>query len=111
MSSASEARKTPEQKVEEAREKALLIKRAKRDQQILDKTFSTDSGRRALKILMDRCCYQKPVSAMGSDGKLSTENMIHNGALQGLYIWLRKQISAKTLASVEVEGIVEDILD
>jgi len=111
MSNASEKRKTPKQIAETIRQKELSIKRAKRDAAVLDKTFSTDSGKRSLKILMERCCYQKPVSAMGSDGKLSTENMIHNGALQGFYLWLRKQVNAKTLVSVEIEGIVEDILD
>lgn len=111
MSNASEARKTDEQKQEEARQKVLITKRAKRDSMVLDKAFSTDSGKRALKIIMERSCYQKPVSALGSDGKLCTENMIHNGAMQGFYLWLRKQINPKTLAMIECEGLEEDILD
>lgn len=109
--SGSEARKTKDQKAEEARVKQLIAKRAKRDAQILDKTFSTDSGKRALKILMERCCYQKPVSATDAGGALNENNMIHNGALQGFYLWLRKQINPKTLSIVEIEGIKEDILD
>lgn len=111
MSTASEARKSKEQKAKEAKQKDLNEKRAKRDAKILDKTFSTDSGKRALKIIMDRCCYQKPVSALDSGGRISTDNMIHNGAMQGFYLWLRKHINVKTLRTIEVEGIEEDILD
>jgi hypothetical protein len=95
-------RQTPEQK-EQAAEKAAALKiKQKEDAGIFTRTFATEDGRKALRIIMGRCCYQRPVSFMTADGGINTNNMIHNGAMQGFYLWLRSQINnPEVLISVE----------
>ena len=101
-------RMTPEEKA--AAEKLDEERQIKRDEEagIISRTFSTEDGRRTLRILMQRCRYQSPVSFATDGGRISPENMIHNGALQGLYLWLRKQINPETLKLTEFEQPTEE---
>ena len=60
--------------------------------------------------MKDRMCYQSPVTTQGADGVIHTENLQHNAALQGMYLWLRKFVSRDTLIAVEINGINDDAL-
>lgn len=97
-------RKTDEEKAFEAELEAQKKIKREEDAGIFTRTFATSDGRKALKMIMQRCCYQKPVSFMTDDGAINTNNMIHNGAMQGFYLWLRKQINnPEVLTSVEIK--------
>lgn len=93
---------------EEKRE--LAIRRTQLEAQVIRKTFATGDGRRCLEILMKRLKYQSPVTNLSEDGVLHTENLQHNAALQGFYLWMRQYIDKDTLVAVEVRGL-EDILE
>jgi len=96
-------RRTEEQEDAIARlEEERAIKTAE-DAGIINRTFSTEDGRKTLRLLMQRCKYQSPVTFQVDGGGISTENMIHNGALQGFYLWLRKQINPETLKFTEFD--------
>ena len=109
MSNAGEARKSKEQKELEKTNKELQRRRIERESQAIRKTFATDEGRRCLKQIMDRCKYQSPITTVSADGVVHSENLQHNAALQGLYLWLRKHVDNETLIAVEVQGIQEDL--
>ena len=111
MTKGGDARKTDAEKKAEALAGALKAKRLKRDSQVIAATFHSDNGKRALRLIMDRCNYQKPITYVDNAGKICTENMIHNAAMQGFYLWLRKQIDPETLILVENKGLQEDILE
>ena len=87
----------------------LGVKRIERDAQCLRRTFESEDGRRALSLIMAKMCYQSPVTTQTKDGTLRTENLQHNAALQGMYLWLRKFMSKETLMAVEVIGIEETL--
>ena len=108
MSKAGEARKTEEQKIEEALERAKTQAEYERSSKIIGECFSTGAGRRTLRMIMERCKYQSPITSVDNEHRISTENMIHNGALQGFYLWLRKQVNIETLIAVENRGLEED---
>lgn len=108
MSKASEARKTEEQREREAILKEELQKKHERDSKVISETFSTDAGRRTLRLIMERCCYQKPITFIDNETRVNKDNMIHNAAMQGFYLWLRKQIDRDTLIAVENKGLEED---
>lgn len=108
MSYASDARKTPEQREAEKEQKEKLRREAEANSQAIRRAFATSDGRRCLKQIMDRCKYQSPITAV-TDGKIAEENLIHNAALQGLYLWLRKHVDDETLIDVEVRGIKSDL--
>ena len=86
------------------KEKAAI--EGKKDAQAIANTFATEDGRRCLLLLMKRMKYQSPISAT-ADGVIHQDNLVHNAALQGLYLWLRKYIDKPTLIAVEVEGLEE----
>lgn len=98
-------RKTQEQKDEEARILEARRKKIEEDKYLFTRVFNSADGKRVLNVLMKRCKYQSPISSTVADGSLSTENMIHNAALQGLYLWLRKQINnPEVLIAAEIVG-------
>lgn len=97
------------EKAEAVKLEVIAMKRVARDKAVVRNTFATDDGRRCLKILMDKCCYQAPVSHRCADGILHSENLQHNAALQGLYLWIRKHIDKDTLIAVEVEGLQDSL--
>jgi len=99
---------TDEQKEAEATSLEVLSKELEKNRRVIAATFDTDNGRRALRMIMERCNYQKPISYRDGDGIVNINNMIHNGALQGFYLWLRKQIDTETLIKVENKGLDED---
>ena len=106
-------RKTETEKKKEAEAeqklKTIAIKRQERDSQVIRKTFDTEDGRRCLKLIMERCKYQSPITYVSDDGVIHTENLQHNAALQGLYLWLRKNINDDTLIAVEVIGLDDSL--
>ncbi len=87
----------------------LAMRRIERDAQCLRRTFESEDVRRALTLIMKKMCYQSPVTTHTADGILRTENLQHNAALQGMYLWLRKFMSKETLMAVEVIGIEETL--
>lgn len=100
-------RKTPEQLEEDKKKKEQQSILSKKDGRDIAETFGTDAGRRALKWIMTRCKYQSPIT--WTDGsKIHEGNLVHNAALQGLYLAIRTHVDKETLALVEVYGLEED---
>lgn len=108
MGRISDLRKSDEQKQAEAEKKANLQREVEKEAQIIRKTFATEDGRRCLRIIMNRCKYQSPITIVSNDGVIHTENLQHSAALQGLYLWLRQNADKDILAQVEVLGFEED---
>ena len=104
-------RKTKEEQDQEEQDKILEKKQAaieaQKDGQALRNTFATVDGRKALLILMKKMKYQSPITLVTHDGVIHDENLQHNAALQGMYLWLRKYIDRETLIAVEVDGLEE----
>lgn len=96
-----------ERELREAQEASQKAQQEK-ESLILRRAFGTADGRRALQIIMKRCKYQSPITAVTADGVIHTENLQHNAALQGLYLWLRKYVDKDVLAQVEVTGFPEE---
>jgi len=108
MSKAGEARKTKEEKDLEEFKRQKQQELLERTEKVMTETFSTTAGKRALRMIMERCCYQKPITFVDNETRVNTDNMIHNAAMQGFYLWLRKQIDRDTLIAVENQGLEED---
>jgi len=104
MSYASEARKTEGQKEAESQKKEDATKQRISEQQAISRAFSTADGKKALRAIMEKCCYQTQVTASTATG-IDTQSMIHNGALQKHYLWLRQHIAPETLIEIEITGI------
>ena len=108
-----ERRTKPEldQAIETKKESLEAVKaQAESDAQCIRRTFNGADGRRTLKLLKERMCYQSPVTTHTKDGLLASENLQHNAALQGMYLWLRKFISRDALISVEIPSERNDSL-
>lgn len=105
-------RKTPQQLDAEAKikekQKELQEARIQRDSAVLKRAFSTEDGVHALKLIMGRCMYQNPITYVHA-GLVDKDSMVHNAALQGLYLWLRKHLDRETLIKVEIDEIEETL--
>lgn len=105
---ASDARKTKEQLEKEAELKERFAKLAEGQKRDFSITFGTPEGRRTLRAIMARCKYQSPIT-WADEGKVYTENLVHNSALQGLYLWIRQQIDRETLIAVEIDDLKDNV--
>lgn len=111
MTYANEARKTPEQKEAEVERKDQIKRKAQITEQAIRRTFATSDGRIALYEIMDRCCYQRQITATTAKAGVDTRAMMHNAALHKHYLWLRQYVDADTLIAVEIRGLQENITE
>lgn len=78
-----------------------MVENAKQD---FRETFATPHGRRALRIIMEACGYQKRSTVMDpTTGDALVNGTIHNEARRSVYIGLRELLDRETLIAVEID--------
>lgn len=93
-------RKSPKQKETEAEKKESASLAAIEESQRYSRVFGTADGKKVLRDMMLKCCYQTPITVTSTIG-VDTHGMIHNAALHKNYVWLRSKINNEILRDVE----------
>lgn len=87
---------------------AALLAALKRD---LNETFSTGSGQRTLRWIMELCQWERSPVIGDEVGNPQAEGTIYNAAQQNVYRAIRKHIRKDILMPVEFKGLEQDEAD
>jgi len=99
-------RKSPKTLEAEEKKRQVALDAQLAESQSMARAFATPDGRKALRTIMLRCCYQSQITASTPGVGVDTNAMIHNGALQKHYLWLRQYVDRDTLVAVEIDGVL-----
>ena len=106
---ASQTRLTETEKTSEQIQKEIDQSRRKQAVKDLNETFSSSSGLRTLRFLMELCGYQKPsVVADPQSGEIQINSTVYNEARRNIYLTLRKCLKQDILIPVENHGLSND---
>jgi len=109
MSISGDRRLTPEQLEQKEKNKKLAKSELATLRRSIRETFATDAGQVTLRWLMTVCGYQIPVTTIDPQTReVQINNIIHNGALQGLYLKIRAGVDEETLIAVEHKSMRQD---